>query len=227
MEPSRSRTGEEYYLPHQAVIKESLNDTLMIGSTVQDGIFPVIVRFRCHNVVISGEVEKMYRQFLVHLEDRIFQKVLWRTNQAELLKTYQLRTITYGTAAALFLAIRCFHQLALEDGADFPRAAESMRNDMYVDDLLTGEKSAEGAKETQDLQDSSEHNMISLDPEKVTRTLGVSWNAKQDVLPFAVSNDSRSGERMTKRSIISRIVQLFDPLGLVSSVVVLAKILLQ
>lgn len=131
MEPSKSGPNKGYYLPHHAVIKESrtttavrvvfngssktssglsLNYVLLVGPIIQDGIFTLILRFRCHNIVMSGDVEKMYRQFLVHPQDRMFQKILWRSNPSEPLRTYQLRTITYGTASAPFLATRCLQK---------------------------------------------------------------------------------------------------------------------
>ncbi|XP_017762447.1 PREDICTED: uncharacterized protein LOC108552425 [Eufriesea mexicana] len=70
------------YLPHHAVIKASsqatkirvvfdasarsssgtsLNDTLMTGSTIQDDMQTLLLRFRLHQYVITGDIEKMYR----------------------------------------------------------------------------------------------------------------------------------------------------------------------
>lgn len=64
--------------------------------------------------------------------------------------------------------------------------------------------------------------MINLDPERVTRTLGVIWNASEDILTFEVSSEPIEG-LLIKRKILSRISQL----GLASPVVVAAKITLQ
>ena len=91
-------TTEGCYLPHHAVIKTasettkvrvvfdasaktstgiSLNEVLLIGSTIQNTIFEQVLRFRTHKYVITADIKKMYRQVLVHPDDRKFQKIFW------------------------------------------------------------------------------------------------------------------------------------------------------
>lgn len=86
-----------YYLPHHAVIKAasettklrvvfdgstasstgvSLNDTLHTGSKLQEDLFNILIRFRLHQYVLTGDIEKMYRQFLVRPEDRHYQQIV-------------------------------------------------------------------------------------------------------------------------------------------------------
>lgn len=143
-------------------------------------------------------------------------------------------------------------KIADDERESFPEAAEVIGNDMYVDDMLTRADDLEQARKlrddiititrkaglnmckwvsnhpmiTNDLEKSSGLTTISLDPEKLTRTLGVCWKATEDVLTFQVNNQIMDGP-LTNRKILSRIAQLFDPLGLVSPVVVIAKITLQ
>lgn len=102
MEQTQSRPVEGYYLPHQAVIREasltsalrvvfdgshktttgiSLNDSLMVGATIQDSVFHLVLRFRFHAIVLTADIEKMYRQFWVHPQDGCYQKILWREDQ--------------------------------------------------------------------------------------------------------------------------------------------------
>ncbi|XP_026482654.1 uncharacterized protein LOC113390608 [Ctenocephalides felis] len=52
---------------------------------------------------------------------------------------------TYGTACAPFLANRCIQQLVIDEGNDFPLAANALRNCCYVDDIMTGADSIEEA----------------------------------------------------------------------------------
>ena len=151
-------TDDGYRLPHHGVIKESsqttklrvvfdgsaptttgvsLNDVLHTGSKLQDDLFFILLRFRSHQYVITGDVEKMYRQFLVRPEDRKFQQILWRNSDGEV-DIYQLNTVTFGLPAAPYLAIRCLKQLADDEGHRYPRAAMVLQRDFYVDDVLTG-----------------------------------------------------------------------------------------
>ena len=94
-------TNEGYYFPHHAVIKESsettkvrvvfdgsaktttglpFNDIVMVGPTIPNTIFKQTLRFRTHPYVITADIEKMYRQVLIHPDDRKFRKfsALWR-----------------------------------------------------------------------------------------------------------------------------------------------------
>lgn len=43
----------------------SLNDTLMIGPTIQEDLWNIILRFRIWLYVMSADAEKMYRQVRV------------------------------------------------------------------------------------------------------------------------------------------------------------------
>ncbi|KAJ8966952.1 hypothetical protein NQ317_006782, partial [Molorchus minor] len=46
--------------------------------------------------------------------------------------------VSYGTASAAFLAITCLHQLAYENMLEFPKACHIIKNDFYMDDVLSG-----------------------------------------------------------------------------------------
>lgn len=60
-----------------------------------------------------------------------------------------------------------------------------------------------------------------------SKTLGLSWNVILDTLNYQASVIDNKSKRVTKRTILSFIAQLFDPLGLVSPTIVLGKIIMQ
>ena len=83
-------------LPHYSIIKElnqttklrvvfdgsepsttgiSLNDTLHTEPKLQENLFDILLRFRPHQYFLTDDVEKMYRQFFVRLEDRRYQQI--------------------------------------------------------------------------------------------------------------------------------------------------------
>jgi len=66
---------------------------------------------------------------------------------------------------------------------------------------------------------------INLDGEKGTKTLGVGWNPETDVISFDVK--AINIEKLTKRTVLSSISKLYDPLGLASAVTIKARIALQ
>ncbi|XP_076230300.1 uncharacterized protein LOC143176716 [Nomia melanderi] len=258
-----------FYLPHHAVVKPSstttkvrvvfdgsaktssgisLNDALMIGPTIQDDLFSLLLRFRMHAFVITGDIEKMYRQFLVRPEDRAYQRILWRDNGC--IRTYEMNVVTFGLSSAPYLAIRCVHQLADDEGDAYPEAAEIIKRDLYVDDLLTGADTMEEARHIQHqigellqrgglnirqwasnepallkgLREDQIHPKI-LGDDTTMKALGISWDARNDAIRYAV--EIQVVGKVSKRTILSTIAKIFDPLGLLGPVTIIAKILMQ
>ncbi|GJQ72036.1 hypothetical protein Trydic_g14402 [Trypoxylus dichotomus] len=156
-----------YYLPHHGVFKESslttklrvvfdasapsssgfsLNDIQLVGPTIQEDLFSILIRFRQHTYVVSADIAKMYRQVLIDPKYRCLQRILWRSDPSKPLHIYQLNTVTYGTASAPYLAVKCLKQLAIEHMDNFPRAANAIVHDFYVDDFLSGSDTVEEAQ---------------------------------------------------------------------------------
>ena len=167
---------------------------------------------------------------------------------------YQLSTVTYGTTCAPYLSIRVLHQLAKDEEQRFPLAAGVVRRNVYVDDALAGSDEISTAHEMVEQVDglfraggfrlhkwSSNVPIIlsSIEPERrvkinreieetpVLRALGLSWSPVLDTFIFEVRGDYRDADVPTKRSVLSFIAKLFDPLGWLAPVIVRAKILLQ
>lgn len=80
----------------------------------------------------------MYRQVRVEPSQTRFQRILWRANSEETIKTFELKTVTYGVVSASFLAIRVLQEVAHLEKSNFPLGAVTVLSDFYVDDLLTG-----------------------------------------------------------------------------------------
>ncbi|XP_076392699.1 uncharacterized protein LOC143265299 [Megachile rotundata] len=259
-----------YYLPHHAVFKSSstttkirvvfdgsaktssglsLNDAQLVGPTVQSDLVTILIRFRKHRIVLSADIEKMYRQVLVASADRKYQRILWRSTDSEPIKTYELNTVTYGTASASFLATRALRQVGQDYAQSFPRASSVIRDDFYVDDLLTGCETVEEAKELQESlnwvlaqagfclrkwasndsrivhNNSNENTVVIKTAEKDPKTLGLFWSVNSDQLSYTIADYPTN--RVTKRVILSEIAKIFDPLGLIGPIIVRAKLLMQ
>ena len=59
----------------------------------------------------------------------------------------------------------------------------------------------------------------------MTKTLEIAWNSQTD--EFKISTSEAPQPQLTKRNILRKMATIFDPLGLVSPFIVVAKILLQ
>ncbi|KAF6200364.1 hypothetical protein GE061_006667 [Apolygus lucorum] len=91
----------------------------------------------------------MYRQFLVNRENTDLQRILWRNSASDKLKVYRLLTVTYGTAPAPYLSTKTLQRLARDYADQFPEASQSLENDFYVDDYISGHDSLELAVQLQ------------------------------------------------------------------------------
>ncbi|XP_076384517.1 uncharacterized protein LOC143263391 [Megalopta genalis] len=219
-------TNEGYYLAHHGVLKMSsqttklrivfdgsaasstglsLNDVLHTGPKIQDDLLYILLRFRTHQYVVTGDIEKMYRQFLIRPEDRKFQQ-----------------------------------------------ASKVLKQDFYVDDLITGTPTIQEAislrKELtsllntaglhirqwasndkrllEDLPDENINQQLHLGESSIVKTLGIVWNSADDSITYTVRPILHT-PRATKRFISSEIAKIYDPLGLLGPVIITAKLILQ
>lgn len=232
----------------------SLNDLQLIGPRLQEDMATIVMRFRKHAVALTADITKMYRQVAVNEADWDYQRILWRSDTAEEIKEWQLTTVTYGMAASPFLAVRALQQLAMDEQQSYPRASRVIMTDFYVDDLITGCDSSEEAadlrnelcdlmscagmelrkwstncEETQRtipeaIRESSQPLHLSEDTS--VKTLGLQWFPAADYFAFKVSTPICE-EIITKRAILSVVARLFDPLGLLSPSIIVAKIMIQ
>lgn len=271
---------QKFYLPHHAVLRPdssstkcrvvfdasakssrdtlSLNDVLKVGGTVQSDLFSIVLRFRKHQFAFTADISKMYRQILVDKSQTSLQRIFWRESPGEVLKVYELSTVTYGTASAPFLATRSMVQLADDEKTKFPLGASTVTEDFYVDDMLSGDDCLESAMERQEQVKgllasggfqihkwcSNSKELLAQIPatereqQKVLeeqgvnaaiKVLGIMWEPQRDEFLFVskISASCKASLPVTKRIILSEIAKLFDPLGFVSPVIVLAKLLMQ
>ncbi|XP_062711704.1 uncharacterized protein LOC134289611 [Aedes albopictus] len=228
----------------------------MVGLMVQDqdDIISIVLRIRFHRIVIVADAEKMYRMVLQQWTDRILHMIFWRDSRDEEIRVFQLNTVTYGTASAPYLATECLKRLAELDGHKYPEAEKILSKDFYVDDMMTGVDSVEdGVKLCSDKQQllkgggfnlrkwssncravleeipaelKDDRNSFELDDSSATiKTLGLVWDPRIDVFRFKVPEWTSSV--ICKRSVVSDLAKIFDPIGLIRIVIVSAKTFVQ
>ena len=72
----------------------SLNDLFFVGPTIQQDLLFIVLRYREHQIVLTGDIKKMYRQVLLDRNQRNFQKIIWKTSLTEEADEYMLNTVT-------------------------------------------------------------------------------------------------------------------------------------
>ncbi|XP_058827095.1 uncharacterized protein LOC131687069 [Topomyia yanbarensis] len=130
-----------------------------------------------------------------------------------------------------------YHQLRIREADKqaqrFLFRFESSRPpEVYVMDVATNWAS-NSEKVLRELKEPNQERTIHFHQDKVTdreRVLGLIWDTKWDVLSFSIPAQDEvisSGMRPTKRQILSIVMSLFDPLGLLTPFTVLGKMLVQ
>lgn len=138
--------GLTCFLPHHAIMRpdslttkirvvfdasastdndRSLNEMLLAGPNLQNDLSSILIRFRMHRYVMTADITMMFRQILVTKEDSKLQLILWRDSEDLPIETYSLKTVTYGTTPAPYLAMRCLRQLAKDNKEQYPHAAKN------------------------------------------------------------------------------------------------------
>lgn len=249
-----------YYTPHHGVLSASkfrvvfnasakttsgisLNETQLIGEKLQQDLFAILINFRQSKVGIIADIEKMYRQVLMHSEDRKYQKILWRADEREPVQTYQLNTVTYGQACAPHCAIRALVQCAADNEEQYARGARLVRECFYVDDLLTGANNFDEANKIKN----ELTNLLRKGGFKITKwktngklnehiefketdepsVLGLCWNLSTDKFFYKIKDTENKETIWTKRKILSKIGKMYDPNGYVGPVIMKGKIIIQ
>ncbi|XP_073944568.1 uncharacterized protein [Choristoneura fumiferana] len=268
-------TNKSVYLPHHAVVREdketsrtrvvfdasckgtnniSLNEELMVGPQLQDDLRNLLMRWRMKKIAFVADVAQMYRQVLVTSEDTDYQRILWRENESEDLREYRLLRVTFGTAPAPYLAVKTLQRVATDEGHEQAEAVKIIKEDFYMDDLLSGAATPEEAilvaKEVSnilnkggfhltkwasnnidfmkafDATERSTNVHVQLNLDGTIKALGIFWNLGKDTFQYKLSLPPMT-KNITKRNILSDVQKLFDPLGWIAPSTIMAKILIQ
>ncbi|XP_039968339.1 uncharacterized protein LOC120780121 isoform X2 [Bactrocera tryoni] len=254
-----------YYIPHHCVLKPtsastklrvvfdascqtttqtSLNDLLLVGPTIQTELYMLLLRFRLYRYAITADVTKMYRQVSLNKNDRKFHYILWRASADADLLTYQLNTVTYGTASAPYLAVRSLHYLADKHMAEFPIGAAAVKTSFYVDDFLCGADDTDALHTLKkevieilrrgqfplskwhsnhpDFMEGQNMKELCVTDDFTSSALGVTWNQRNDTLLFSFIRLGRVGSSTYTPSLelllsISKLAFITQPASLLSA----------
>ena len=117
-----------FHLPHHCVIKDtssttnlrvvlsasamsangvSLNDRLTAGPQFQKDLFWILIRFRFHQVALSADIARRYRQVQLDDEENDFHRVFWKKIQmTQTWRHPEWQERTYGIESSSYNSIR-------------------------------------------------------------------------------------------------------------------------
>lgn len=194
----------------------------------------------------------MYRQVKIAKRQWNLQRIFWRENWSDRLKEYHLVVVTYGLSSSPYVTVRAMIEGAEQYVEQFPKAVDAFKKDFYMDDGATGdeteEKAIQLAKNMKYVLSKSQFDLCKwrsnskklvhehhgeansdvdlFESENAeTSVLGLKWLTGTDEFTYSVK--AENVDKWTKRVILSKIGQLFDPAGFCAPVITRAKIIMQ
>lgn len=238
------------HLPNQP----SLNDCLLVGPKLQQDLLSILLFFRLHPFAICADIKQMYRMIMLATSHQNFQRIVWRFTPKEPIRDYRLTRVTYGVKSAPYLALRVILQLVKDEGDSFPFAAHALLNFCYVDDIVMSCSSHEIAQQCtselikimekggfelrkwssndlsllSDLPDSHlSKNPLNFSDALDTslKVLGLQWDPVHDCFSFSIQ--PKIDVKCTKRTLLSELAKIYDPLGFIAPITFYCKYLIQ
>ncbi|KAK3706998.1 hypothetical protein QZH41_014076 [Actinostola sp. cb2023] len=219
----------------------SLNDHLEKGPNYINSLTDVLIAWRWDNVAYSGDIRKMFNQVMVHQDDQVYHRFLWRKDPSEQPTVYQWLRLSFGDKPAPDIATNSINMLAKSSQALLLEASKELQEHAYVDDIAGSKLQESEAKQvTKDIDTilakgqfeikawhSNHKDIDQSDGEESIDLLGHRWDKKHDTFYFKKNEIVSRHEHLTKRNCLAILAQLWDPLGLVSPVTVKFRIDLQ
>ena len=118
----------------------SLNDLLLQGPNLTNGLIGVLVRFRQERIALMCDVEMIFHQFRVDEKDRNYLRFLWME------EGYRMKVHLFGATSSPGCTNYGLKQIAKDYEEDSPEVANFIRKNFYVNDGLTSVDSFKSAK---------------------------------------------------------------------------------
>ena len=165
-----SSNGVKHYLPHHAVVNphkpttklrvvydvsaktkrenKSLNECLYRGPVMLNDLCGLLMRFRLHQIAIVADIEKAFLQIGLQPNQRDATRFLWLkdSDQSRVesgnIQEYKFCRVPFGLISSPFL-LGATIESHLESYES--EVATKLKNDIYVDNVITGADSVESA----------------------------------------------------------------------------------
>ncbi|XP_060570619.1 uncharacterized protein LOC132728915 [Ruditapes philippinarum] len=202
----------------------------------------ILLRFRKHPIAIVADIERAFLQIELQRDQRDVTRFLWlkdidnpMTNACNI-QEFRFCRVPFGVVSSPFLLgatiehhLDTFHN----------EISNKIKNDIYVDNMITGAKDITEAKilykdaktifnagsmNLREWASNNEEVNSLFSPEdraevKSMKVLGLEWNLESDTLSYRSAKMLCQSLHATKREILKYVASIFDPLGLISPVI--------
>ena len=233
----------------------SLNDCLQAGPPLQNQLWSVLTRNRFHSGAVTGDIRKAFLQIKIRQAERDSLRFHWikdvHSSEVEILR---FTRVVVGLAPSPFLLIGVIQQHLDLWRPRLPESVSEALKSLYVDDFISGGPTVTDAKKLKhetaevfadarfelhkwhsnvpDLETTSSDDEPTFAKQQLenklnrgkSKLLGLPWDKVQDTLTVVFPAVTAE---LTKRGVLANLAKVYDPLGLVSLVMLEGKIDLQ
>ena len=272
----RTDNRREWYLPHHPVVHphkpgkvrrvlngaaklhgHSLNNALLTGPDLLQSLIHILFRLRQFPKAVSADIEGMFLQVGVIPKDQPSIRFSWREDPTTEVVVFQYVRHIFGSKDSPSCANYALKWTATDNADKFPKAAQSVQTNFYMDDYLESSPTADEA--TQKAEDlvklrslggfnltkfvSNDRNILQqIEPnsecqpndgkqlpttEESSHVLGLKWNHVSDTLVVSRGTTPDTNRTVTQRVVLSLVSAVYDPIGLVAPYTVKARLLLK
>ncbi|XP_066933763.1 uncharacterized protein [Clytia hemisphaerica] len=196
----------------------SLNDILAKGQNNYNKLQNLLIRWSTHLIGIHTDIRKMYNTINLHQEHWQFQRYIWQKDldPSKIPKEKIIKTLIYGVRSSGNQAECGLRSIGQLFSKEYPEVNRIIKEDVYVDDCITGESSTKEAfKRADELQSVINRGNFTLkgftfSGMKPTEDLsedgssisvgGMRWFPETDELTLSISDLNFSKKRRGKKS---------------------------
>ena len=228
---------------------KSLNDRCLQGPDLVNKLLSVLLRFCQHNIAIQADIEAMYNQVRIPLRDRDALQFLWYIDGK--LQYYRMTSHLFGGVWCTSSSTYALRRTVNEPPAVEPLVEYAINHAFYVDDCLISVPDVASGRTvikeaplvlanggfnltkfavndvlfSEVAESCRSKGVVEFGTECETKALGVNWRIAIDEFFFAIQRDLNVP--LSRRSMLSLISSIYDPLGLISPIVLGGRLLFQ
>ena len=233
----------------------SLNDFLAKGPSLLNNILGVLLRFRQDRFAFICDISKMFHSISTPIREQMTHLFLWRDFNTEIKpETYAITAVNMGDRPASAIAQSALRKTAEEAKDTYPEASKIILENSYMDDIPGSVSSEEegnkvmndiafildergfkikewqvtgqsNVKERTEIQHAVQKLLDKDEAEQLGKVLGMEWDTVDDTIKYSAKRVNMIHRETTKRECLSTIYSLYDPLGLLTPLILKAKIL--
>ena len=218
--------------PHY--LANSINDCMYRGPPLQLLMWDILIRARMSTDILLGDIEKAFLQVGIKEEDRDAFRFLFKKDGKE--ELFRFTRVPFGAEASPFILGATLQYHCSQQPEEVKETVQALRENTYVDNLMqTGQGSEEmkrfKTEATQVLEEARfpvhkwESNLQELESDGManpSKILGLGWDKQNDTIEVTIPQQVEE-EHVTKKTILSHLGSIYDPLGILSPTTVEGK----